>query len=47
MKNEYEEDANLGPFRTWRSLYVAVVVYTAGLIGLLAWFSVAFDFSVL
>jgi len=30
-----ENEGRIGPFRSWRALYVSVIVYTAGLVLLL------------
>ena len=39
------EDGRIGIFPSWRALYIAVIVYTAGLIALLRVFTVLLDTS--
>jgi hypothetical protein len=39
-----EEDEGLGFFRSWGSLYLSVVIYTAASIAVLYWITVALDF---
>ncbi len=40
-----DDDGRIGIFPSWRALYVAVVVYTAGLIAVLRAFTVLLDTS--
>ena len=40
-----DDDLRIGFFKTWNSLYAAVVIYTIIAIVLLAWMSAAWDFS--
>lgn len=39
-------EGRIGPFRSWRALYVSVIVYTAGLILLLYLATRLLDFGV-
>lgn len=41
-----ETEGRIGPFRSWRALYVSVIVYTAGLILLLYMVTRLLDFGV-
>ncbi|MCY3699647.1 MAG: hypothetical protein OXH46_08430 [Gemmatimonadetes bacterium] len=41
-----ENEGRIGPFRSWRALYVSVVVYTVGLILLLYLATRLLDFGV-
>ena len=41
-----ENEDRIGPFRSWRALYVSVIVYTAGLILLLYLVTRLLDFGV-
>ena len=41
-----EAEGRIGPFRSWRALYVSVIAYTAGLILLLYLATRLLDFSV-
>ncbi len=40
-----DDSGKIGIFRSWTSLYVAVVVYTAALVLVLYLFTVLLDFS--
>ena len=40
-----DEDGRIGIFPSWKALYVAVIVYTAGLIAILHVFTVLLDTS--
>lgn len=40
-----DEDGRIGIFPSWRALYIAVIVYTAGLIAILRVFTVLLDTS--
>ena len=40
-----DEDGRIGIFPSWKALYIAVIVYTAGLIALLRVFTVLLDTS--
>lgn len=41
-----EAEGRIGPFRSWRALYVSVIAYTVGLIFLLYLATRLLDFSV-
>lgn len=41
-----EVEGRIGPFRSWRALYVSAIAYTAGLILLLYLATRLLDFSV-
>lgn len=41
-----DREGRIGPFRSWRALYVSVIVYTAGLIFLLYLATRLLDFGV-
>lgn len=43
---EEDEAGGIGPFSSWRALYIAVLVYTAGLIALLYALTRALDHTV-
>lgn len=49
-RNETENrdaiEDRIGPFRSWRALYVAVIAYTAGLILLLYLATLLLDFGI-
>lgn len=45
-EDDDHEDGRIGPFSSWRALYVAVLVYTAALIALLYLLTHALDHTV-
>jgi len=43
--SDVDSEEPIGIFPTWKSLYITVVIYALGLIGLLAYLTVRLDFS--
>lgn len=46
MEDRDETEGRIGPFRSWRALYVSVIAYTAGLIFLLYLATRLLDFGI-